>query len=367
MIFIGWSRKLIAFRTWYNEPWLTKRGGHVPGGMRRSRRQEQALEELRSSPRATAAETRRQVLRVVEDLGEAEASLWYLMSEVEGIPTLTDFEADNLSAHQESIGCGMREQQIGWATGDPRRPPLGWTRSFVSLEAMFPRGGSRSFRESGVYRHVLRPARINDQMRLLVYAGERFVGWLGGLRFDGSPGFQRADARRLQPVKEALATGIVRADALERAERLEEACDLLVRPGGKIDFASAAGRRWLARPDRRRLVRAWARKLERGAGTPRHLGGWPLRWSRLYDGSRVRYLLHLQPPSPILVAPLDRLTEAQREVAELAASGATTREIARLTGRAYETVRTHLREAYRQLGVSTRAELARLVAKSQSA
>lgn len=55
------------------------------------------------------------------------------------------------------------------------------------------------------------------------------------------------------------------------------------------------------------------------------------------------------------------LTPIQREIALFAAEGATTGEIARSTGRASETVKTHLREIYRRLDVGSRVELSKMV------
>lgn len=52
------------------------------------------------------------------------------------------------------------------------------------------------------------------------------------------------------------------------------------------------------------------------------------------------------------------LSARQWEVCEYAAAGATVPEIARTTGLSPETVRTHLRTAYRRLGVANRVELA---------
>lgn len=52
------------------------------------------------------------------------------------------------------------------------------------------------------------------------------------------------------------------------------------------------------------------------------------------------------------------LTPTQREVASQAATGATSGEIARSLGVRVETVRTHIRDIYARLGISTRAELA---------
>ncbi len=59
-----------------------------------------------------------------------------------------------------------------------------------------------------------------------------------------------------------------------------------------------------------------------------------------------------------------RLTRRQREVAELAATGATIEEIARHLGISPHTVRQHLRDAYRLLDVGNRVELARALAVS---
>ena len=56
------------------------------------------------------------------------------------------------------------------------------------------------------------------------------------------------------------------------------------------------------------------------------------------------------------------LTERQREVSEYAAAGATVPEIATTLALSRNTVRTHLKAAYRELGVSNRVELARAVA-----
>lgn len=55
------------------------------------------------------------------------------------------------------------------------------------------------------------------------------------------------------------------------------------------------------------------------------------------------------------------LTPRQREVSEYAIAGATATEIARHLGVSFHTVRTHLRAAYRELGVSNRIELLRVL------
>jgi DNA-binding CsgD family transcriptional regulator len=90
-----------------------------------------------------------------------------------------------------------------------------------------------------------------------------------------------------------------------------------------------------------------------------------VRWSKLQgSGGASRYLLHLDPLQPLRVARTSALSRMQREVAQLAASGATAPEIAQMMALAPSTVRTHLRLIYRSLEVSSRAELARAVDES---
>lgn len=73
--------------------------------------------------------------------------------------------------------------------------------------------------------------------------------------------------------------------------------------------------------------------------------------------------MHHERPSQLIDAELhgnvDLLSAREREVAALAASGYATKQIARLLGITYGTVRKHLANIYRKLGVSSRIEMAR--------
>jgi DNA-binding CsgD family transcriptional regulator len=68
--------------------------------------------------------------------------------------------------------------------------------------------------------------------------------------------------------------------------------------------------------------------------------------------------------SAIEVAPDNLLTERERQVASLAASGHNNVEIALCLGMARETVKQTLRRAYRKLGVNGRAQMAAKLALS---
>jgi DNA-binding CsgD family transcriptional regulator len=68
-----------------------------------------------------------------------------------------------------------------------------------------------------------------------------------------------------------------------------------------------------------------------------------------------RYLVFVHPRDNFNLSP------RQREIAEYAAAGATAREIATTLEISQHTVRQHLKEVYRTLGVSSRLELVRVI------
>jgi DNA-binding CsgD family transcriptional regulator len=87
--------------------------------------------------------------------------------------------------------------------------------------------------------------------------------------------------------------------------------------------------------------------------------GIEVRITRLHGVGGTRYLACMAPRGPLRVLPETVLTPAQREVARCALTGATVAEMARLLNKRPGTVRNHLREIYRLLGVSSRVGLAR--------
>lgn len=83
------------------------------------------------------------------------------------------------------------------------------------------------------------------------------------------------------------------------------------------------------------------------------------------DGEKTHSLIHIRPPSlhnPILEK---LLTPRQLAIAQQAALGKTSNEIADSLHISPETVRTHIKSIYRRLGVHNRIELARLVLQDE--
>ncbi|MCZ7681868.1 MAG: LuxR C-terminal-related transcriptional regulator [Sandaracinaceae bacterium] len=150
------------------------------------------------------------------------------------------------------------------------------------------------------------------------------------------------------------------ADALERDGAPEGPADIVLDPRGRVRFASLEARAWLERSGFREHLASLVRRAD-GERPPSstHAGGL-IDLVRVHgEVGRVRYLAHVTPARPLRLAPVSALTDAQREIAQLVAAGATVPEVAEMTERSRETVRSHLKAIYERLGVASRAELAR--------
>jgi DNA-binding NarL/FixJ family response regulator len=80
----------------------------------------------------------------------------------------------------------------------------------------------------------------------------------------------------------------------------------------------------------------------------------------------VRYLADPTAPAQVPERVLDRLTDRQRDVAELVAQGLSNEEIARRLFLSLATVKSHLTASMRRLGVRSRTQLAILVNRDRS-
>ena len=139
----------------------------------------------------------------------------------------------------------------------------------------------------------------------------------------------------------------------ERAiELLEEARTHFAASHARLELArcmTELGARRRAAGDRRA-----ARAILRDAHDVAHL----CRATALCELARAELLLAGGRPRPPAGAGADALTPAERRVAEIAASGATNREIARRLYLSPKTVEMHLRSAYRKLDLPGRSGLA---------
>jgi DNA-binding CsgD family transcriptional regulator len=96
----------------------------------------------------------------------------------------------------------------------------------------------------------------------------------------------------------------------------------------------------------------------RRRGSPRDATAWSRKasaWAELCPGARTPGLA--MPDEPVA------LTKREREVAVLAASGITSKDIAERLFVSVRTVDNHLGRVYDKLGISSRAELAEILAR----
>lgn len=292
-------------------------------------------------------------------VGEGSGAAWYEVGMVGGDPLPVRWQV----AGQVPVPFDRQlEEAIPWPSGDPRLPPKKWNRNFLCLPVVV-RDLERDLWPSRLYERVWRPARLRDQLRMVVYHRGEHVAWIGAFRTAEEPPFGNADRRRLAPIAAALADALITARGVERCGTAEEGCDLLLSNAGEVLFASEAGRRWLTQyPKSSAELCVWAGHVAKGEPAPEHLSGWRARWTRVSGQAGSRILVHLEPPRPVLVHPSFVLSRTQRELAELAALGASSSEIAAMRGLAPSTVKSHLKQVYELLEIASRSELTRLFA-----
>lgn len=104
-----------------------------------------------------------------------------------------------------------------------------------------------------------------------------------------------------------------------------------------------------------------------------NVAGWRQAVERGIAGQLADRIVHTRPVPPMLLAairtyqPPATLTAAQLRCVVAAADGLTNREIATVTGMAPDTVLSHLKGAYRRMGVRNRVEAARVVWEAREA
>jgi DNA-binding CsgD family transcriptional regulator len=138
-------------------------------------------------------------------------------------------------------------------------------------------------------------------------------------------------------------------------------------------YTNSAASRFVASTDRATLW-AWAQRCFAPGGQspePLHLplGTTAAQCDPVYDGARLIGSVIRLSGAPVAPAPSDatgwsRLTDAERSVAELVASGYTNREAAAKLFLSPHTVDYHLRHIFRKLDIDSRTQLARVAERN---
>lgn len=314
------------------------------------------LAALRGGFRSDPHGLRTYVVEVLRELTGSSAGVWYSLGSLDGEPLPTRWI---VRGAPEALVTRRVEGRIPWLYGDPRVPDPRRNRRFVPLRSLID--PQTQLWHTPLYRKCWKPYGIHDEMTLAVCHEDAFVACVGVLRGPGEPTFARADLRRVAPLAGAIADALIAAEAFERARAPDEPSDLVVRADGTVELASEVARRVLALPHVAEELAAWARRVGACGTGPELLAGQRVRWTRLMGAGEPRYLLRLEPIPSLPLHPTYVLSRMQREIAALAAAGATAKEIAVMKAMALPTVRTHLRQVYERLHVGSRAELARAV------
>ncbi len=254
--------------------------------------------------------------------------------------------------------CGLTDGRPfdAHASWDPERPPTRELNRFASLRR------SRTAEQMGrvpSWRRSSPVLGVKDMVRMLVYDGPRFVGWVGATRLADRPEYSAGELRALSRTARSVRRALVTCDAAFRLDDADAPASVLLRPDGSVELASEAATDWLDRYGAEAL-RSQVRRLDRRAGAQETLiGTCRVCITRMVDrvGQATRYLAVIEEARVPHLSALSMLSPRMREVAELAASGATTVEIAEKLGISAETVRTQLKSVYRALGVSNRVQL----------
>ena len=292
---------------------------------------------------------REQVLRFLLDRADADWAIFTTYANRDGeyyytsSQALGDTEGERVV---DEIDGGPTLVESAW---DPRSPDPDERSCFVPRIAS--EGGWDGIRGTRLYRELYRKHGIHDQIRMLAYSGDTFLGWIGVMRHADRP-FQEDAALHL----DAFADVACRRLAL--AERLQERCSrqcirvLLSADGEQVRWHSRGASAWLT-PERRVFLRHLVEnQLAEGL-----LDGFLVELVRLEGEGEACWLAtaeHTQRPE---FDALSRLSDRQLQVAELAAVDATIEEIASHLDISPNTAKSHLKAAYRRLDVNSRLEL----------
>ncbi len=208
---------------------------------------------------------------------------------------------------------------------------------------------------------VFEPLEVGDQIRILLYDGSRFLGWLGLMRRGRGEYFRRQEQQLLNQISGEIKSLVAMADALE-SNLLRDGLFAVLTPRGKIEHASKSFSTWRT-PSRLDYLASRVRDADSGKGrlSIEIYEGAEIRLIRLDSTGMVRYLASVQRARVMTVTPGYWLTDRQQEIADYAVAGATSPEIADMLNLSPQTVKTHMKNIFRRLDINSRAELATLL------
>lgn len=223
----------------------------------------------------------------------------------------------------------------------------------------------RSEGESELFRRVWDPIQAHTLAALNSQDLQgRYLGQVALFRTGSSPEFTSRELRQLQnlqPHVQAVLEGMAPFGKPSPGEGV-----WLFRPSGELWMTSDAQGRDVS-PDFLAQLEALARSAWKASKS----GPGDLVADQFLEGALVRtvilegedsgVLVTVDEVEPLTIEKIFALSPRARKVVAMACRGATTTEIAERLHRSPETIRTHLKQVYAELGISSRAELVAVV------
>lgn len=199
------------------------------------------------------------------------------------------------------------------------------------------------------------PRQLGPETRLIRATEDEVHTWMAIFGRPGTSGLSRSWRAMLGDLTPRLGRML---DAT-RVPLPKVSGPLALDGAGRILAADGDTAAWLSREGRAERLPTVLSVGRSGTQVSAPLDGARIRLRAAHGSLGDAWLGTLAAPAPLERAVDALLTRTQRSVAEYAAVGATCAEIATTLGIRVETVRTHVRDIYARLGISTRAELAR--------
>jgi DNA-binding CsgD family transcriptional regulator len=233
--------------------------------------------------------------------------------------------------------------------------------TFVRVHEFY---GEQRLRSFAIQRELMIPLEVGDQVRAVFFDGVEMLGWIGLLRRGATARFRESEEQMLSHAAAAIKSTLSAAEALE-ATALEGGLFAAFGPCGALEHASKDFDRW-ASADRRSALRGWIRQHDTGnaCSNIKLIGGAEVRLVRMDGPAGVRYLATVDRATLLELRPELWLTKRQREIAQFAACGASSPEIAAHFDLSVWTVKTHMKNIYERLGVGSRLELSQVLCSS---
>lgn len=211
-----------------------------------------------------------------------------------------------------------------------------------------------------VLNDVWDPLAIHSRIGLNAIDGDIFAGHVSLLRSGARPLFQDADVRMLSAWRGATVSLLATTRSMTRTLDESGPIALVYDAAGTVMMAQNNASAPVVQAVSEVVLPMVTAFLESGGSLTSEVthGAFHCRLTRLSDGRSQAVLASIQPLHAPRVSAFSQLSPAQRTVAAWAARGETLQDIADRLDRSAETVKSHLRQVYVKLEISSRAELA---------